>query len=729
MICIVNALTTAIMKTALLIEANLFSRKSGFRILFWLVLFAVVFVIFIIVSGYFAASKPLTYLPDIHSSYLESYPSGVNQIELKNPWYFLNVDEYGRINVKTPEHDIIMSSLTYFSDYEGAGENWGIKNISVNLMNDSTVSISGKGSSDVLVNVILTVHKSLPKIDVNIRTHYSYNTIVRREALVAKFDVPLSEVYLKNRKIDVKPFDPEYWLQRQGVRFGSGIRSSLIYHTPNVSSLQLNAEKNLVFINLEYFLDHPYIKIPYQEDGGGKWIDLSAANYDAGSEREDYFSIYFGSLPKITPRLMMVPHGYLSGFVFTEHADSGNIRTHRAAYFGSEKITNINDAVGGFAGYKIPVTKSVFYADTTMPRPSGSSIRDDLDKPQFLDFLDQLNATGLYDICLHTPEGYSSNRETMTEAIKFMKNRFNTSTWIDHGMYPGKINRESFVCDGLDPKSEYYAADLWKQYNTRYFWNTADESMYTSPVSLKREISHLKFRSASNELWRRYLYQRKCNGMTVCGAVLRLFNGNSHKFESNSLQPFKGNSYPTPLYWQNMTRTLDFYSWITNYTEDYRLLSTDKADNQLKRTLTQINLLIANWGIFINHAYFVRNRKGYDTLVENKGELVVNPFFDKILKFMADKRNEGVLYLTTIRDLLDYWIQLEKVSFEYQPTGAIRVYNDNNKAINGLSLVVKCKAEAIRINDEIPTFKQVGEDAIVWFDIPAKSNVRLEVEK
>jgi hypothetical protein len=718
------------MKTTVIKNTCLFFRKSGFKILAWIVLLIAAFAIIIVISGYFTAGKHGTYLPEIHPGDLQSNPSEPNQIELKSPWYILLADEDGRVTVKTHEGKIIMSSLTYYSEYEGTNDKWGLDNISVKLDNDSTISILGEGQSGVLVKVLLTVCKNVPKVDVNIRTNYNSDVIVQREALVAKFDVPLSEIYLKNRKIDAKhPFDSEYWLQHQGVRFGSGSRSSLIYHAPHVSSLQLNTEKNILFVNLDYLLDHPYVKIPYQRDGGGKWQDFSASRYTSGAKRIDFFSIYFGNLPKVVPRLMLVPKGYLAGYVFTEHADSGNIRTQRAAYFGAEDITNINEAVRGFAGHKIPVTKSVFYADTARGCPSGSSSRDDPDKPQFLDFLDQLYSTGLYEICLHTPEWNSSTRESLVEAIKFMKDRFNTCTWIDHGIYSGQTNRESFVCDGLNPESEYFAGDLWEKYNTCYFWNTSDELMRTPSISLKEEIRKLRFKNLSVELWKRYLFQRRYEGMTTVNAFFELMKGNSPRYESNSLQPFKGNSYPTPLYWQNLTSTMHFYSWVTNYDEDYTELSTNKAAAQLNKVQHQLNLLLTNWGIFINHAYFVRNRKDYGILNENNGRIVINPFFDKILAFMESKRDNGDLYLTTIRDLLDYWIQLENISFEYKTTGAIDIYNNNDKSIQGLSLALHTNGNSVRINGEIPAFKQVDEDAIVWFNIPAKSHVSLQLEQ
>ena len=644
--------------------------------------------------------------------------------KLSNRWYILNVDENGRVMVETPEGEVIMSDLTYYAAYDGADENWGLDNISVKSVSDSTVSVFGAGALDVQVNVLLTVHKNAPKIDVNIRTHYNLSTVVRREALVAQFDVPVSEVYLKNRKTDVKTFNSEYWLQRQGVRFGTGSRSSLIYHTPHVSSLQVDTKKNLLFINLEYYLDHPYIQIPFQKDGGGKWTDLSVSNYEAGNERNDSFSLYFGALPKVIPRFMLLPQGYFAGYVFTEHADGGNIRTHRAAYFGAENISDIKDAVGGFAAHKIPVTKSVFFADSTKG-PSGSSIRDDTDKPQYLDFLDQLYATGLYDICLHTPEPYNSNRATLDESLKFMKDRFNTSTWIDHGMYSGKTNRESFVCDGLNPNSEYYTADLWEKYNTRYFWNTGDEYGLAPKTSLKDEISKLRFRNATAELWKRYFYQKNYKGNTFFKAFIETIRGYRPPYESNSLQPYKGSSYPTPLYWQNITRTKQFYSWVTNYDQDYSVLSSEKPEDELYKEGKQLNQLLSDWGIFINHGYFARRTIGHDVLSENNGKLVINPVFDKILGLMAGERDKGELCIITIRDLLDYWIQLEKISFEYTPEGSINIYNGNDSAVKGLSLVLQ--ADNIRINGEIPAFKKSGDNTIVWFDIPAKEHVSLQV--
>jgi hypothetical protein len=700
-------------------------RKSKGKIFIYVALVSVVCLISFFVAGYYSASKLVSYLPFVDTTNLSSLPSGANKIELKNSWFVITVDESGNLNVMTPEGEIILSALAYFSSYEGINDTWGLKNISVQLSNDSTICITGSGSSNVSINESFTIHDKVPKVDVRIRTQYNSNVVIKREALIAKFDVPVTEVYLKNRKVDSVLLDKEYWLQHQGVRFGTGTRSSLIYNTPHVSSLQLNTEENLLFINLDYSVDHPFIRIPFQKDGGGKWIDLSQANYSAGSERENYFSIYFGKIPQVIPRLMLVPYGYNAGYVFTEHADGGNIKTNRAAYFGDENISDINDAKGGFARYKIPVTKSVFYTDSTR-NSSETSIFDDPKKPQFLDFLYQLYATGLYDICLHTPEDYNSKRESLIESIKFMKDNFDAKTWIDHGMYSGNLNRESFVCDGLNPESKYYAADLWEEYDTRYFWNPASEIIENAVISPSKSLKKGMFFKAYVDFWKHYLSPKEMKEMRFSTAFKELLKRHQSKGELNSLRSDKGNAYPTPLYWKHPTYTRDFYSWTTDYVKDYGRFSGKKGEQQFLNEQKQLDKLLTGWGVFINHGYYVRNRKDHNIFNESNGRIVISPFFDKVLDYMSGKRDSGELYLTTIRDLLDYWVLTDNVTFIYMPDGKINVFNLNDKPIKGLSLALHAKN--VWLNSEIPKSKHIDEDTVIWFDIPAKSGVTLQVE-
>ena len=679
--------------------------------------------ILLFITGYWGSIKAGSYLPGTKNDHLRAKAGIEKTLQLENPWYLLEVDENGGITVRSPAHEIIMSDLTYYSEYEGINERWGLDSVTVSLRNDSTVSIIGKGLASAIVNVTVSVSKNNPRMDINVKTHYNLNATVCREALIARFNVPLAEVYLKNRKTVSKAFASEYWLDRQGARFGSGSKSSLIYHTPHISSLQLKCKSRQLIINLEYYRDHPFIQIPFKMDGTEKWLDRSAANYKAGSERNDDFSIYFGWVPEIVPRLMLVPGGYLAGYVFTEHADGGNIRTHRAAYFGSEDISDPENATGGFAGHKIPVTKSVFYADTTGGL-SGSSIRDDPDQPQFLNFLDSLYATGCYDICLHSPEYYSSDRKTLEEAIKFMKERYDAETWIDHGLYPGRLNRESFICEGLDSTSDLYAADLWRKYDTRFFWNPAVEA-FRIEASPTAESMKLRLGKTFVALRRRFRYLRYYEGGNIFSVFFKMSKGYFPMEELNSLQPSRGDSYPTPLYWQNITTTGHFYSWTTEFV--YPGIPTDKGDNRLINEKRKLDMLKSDRGVFFNHGYFVRYGGNDNILDKENGKYVINPRFDQILELMADMRDEGDLCITTVKDLLNYWILTENISFDYKSDGTINILNNNAEPAKNLSLVLNADACDITVDGHTPASKQVGEDAVIWFDIPAKGHVSLKI--
>ncbi len=699
--------------------------KSRKKALLLFAIFGLTFIIIFAISGYYSAFGMTSYLPE-NISFPSSVSPDSGQIEIENPWYILSIDNNGNLIVKSQKREVIMSGLRYYAEYEGKKGNLGLKNVFVRRTNDSTITIKGESQNKAVVNLTLVIHKFLPKLDISVNTSYTAATVVTREALVASFNVPVSEVYLKNRKIDKQDFEDEYWLNKEGVSFGTNNRSALIYHTPNISSLQLETSKRLLFINLDYYLDHPYAHMPFLKNGNGKLedggdlIDQSKSNYNKGSQRNVFFSINFGILPKVTPRLMSVPFGYQAGYVVTEHADGGNIKTQRAVYFGSEDILRASDAVGGFVGHKISTTKSVFYVDSS--GMSGTAIYDKQNDTSLLNFLDQIYATGLYDLCLHTPENLSSNRKVLEESIRFMKNRYNTETWIDHGFFGGLINRECLAADGMDSNSVYYAADLWKKYNTRYFWSPAVEFIQESThISLTSKIKKFKFYDAYVSFWKHYLCPRDLKEMSPIGALNELSRRFSVQNELNSLKPHDGDSYPTPLYWQNPTRSDHFYSWATDYSQTY----DDLSPKAVKRESVQLTNLVNDWGVFISHGYYVRKDPSNLITKDQKGKMHINPYFDEILGLIAQKRDKKELFVTTVRDLLDYWIKLDKISFDYLPNGEVSVTNHNNMPIKGLSLAVRAKN--VKIYGKVTTMKRVGDDTIIWFDINGYETLRLNV--
>ena len=102
------------------------------------------------------------------------------------------------------------------------------------------------------------------------------------------------------------------------------------------------------------------------------------------------------------------------------------------------------------------------------------------------------------------------------------------------------------------------------------------------------------------------------------------------KGEINSGLTSKGDGFPTPLFWQHRTRTNNFYSWATDFVKVF-----DRSDTGVKEEEERLKKQISDWGIFINHGYFVRNLYEDGVLKDQEGKIVIDPYFDKTLNQMA----------------------------------------------------------------------------------------------
>lgn len=691
----------------------------------WVIACLVLPIIVIVISGYRKSDSLDSYLVDLKSERSVKFLRKAGIVELGNRWYRLLIDTTGTIQVTTPDGQPILEDLAYCAYYLGSDGPVMLGDVTVQKTSDSVAVVSGNTKPGAHVTLSVTVGKESPEAKFFILTSYNGSIVVSREAFVADYGIPVSEVYQKNRQVVRNKFHNEYWLDKQGVKLGHGARSSIIYSQPDISSLQLDTRRETVVINLDASFDHPFIHIPFQKEGTGKWVDKSASAYCSDNERTNSFSVFFGINPEYVPRVMHVPGGHISGYAFTEHADGGTLRTHRAAYFGNESITEINDATGGFAGHQIPVTKSVFYEDFDQGI-SESLDPDYQDENAYLRLLDQLSMKGNCEICLHTPESSISNRRFLEEAISFVKNRYGSPAWIDHGMYSGNDNRETLVSDGLNPGSEYYAADLWQQNGIRYFWSPAVEAIRFSKIesSLKNDLQNLRFSHFTGELWRRYKYCRKYLGESSISSLKRIARGHFPLAELNSYQPRRGSALPTPLFWQNETISGPFYSWSTEFV--YPGLNARDSSSWYENEKKELDLLLDGWGVFINHGYYVR-RGVKDNFIENdRKELVVDPEFDQILTYMDQIRDEGDLLIATVSDLLDYWILTEGITFDYRPDGSVIVINNNNEMIKDFSLAVSSGKCSILVDGTPPFSRYFKEDVIFWFDLQPYARRKIE---
>jgi hypothetical protein len=697
-------------------------RKLAAVLLLFLVILAAM-VLGVALKGFDEARSTDTWIPDIEPGRVISRTDTGNIVVLPGPGFTVKVTGDGHVRVIAESGENIINALVYLGTSDLTNQKIGLDEAKALLINDTTVVITGTGLNESIVSVKLVAHFATSVLDIFVTTSYIHDTEVAREALMAYLNMPVSEVFKKNRTMDKDCLCPEYWLQHQGVRFGTGGQQALIYQTPGISSLQLDTQKSLLLINLEYCFDHPYIYIPYQADNGSRWKDLSAALYPAGSVRRDSVSFHLGEIPTVVPRLMMLPNGYLAGYVFTEHADGSNIATHRAVYFGCDTVSLAENASGGFYGNRIPTTKSVFYLNNG--DTNCLAINNIPYDGRYLDFLLQLQSTGLYDICLHTPEDMNSDRSTVEQASQFMNEYFSTVSWIDHGMFGGKYNRECFQADGLNPDSSYYCSDIWKKYGVKYFWNSGYELLDPLTPTIRTDLIHLRFREASLKFWIHYLTSDELRRMSFLSGSYKALRMFISRRDLYLLDRGRDEAFPVPVYWMNPTRTGSFYSWGTHYVSTYNDLSTSKAGRQVERERHQIDDLIDNQAIFINHGYFVRGIPNVDLTIEKDGRVILNPYFEKILRYMAGKRDEGDLMITTIKDLLDYLIQTERIEFQYSRNGDVEVINNNNSCVRGLAM--SARNSDVLVDGKIPASRVHGEDRIFWFDIQAHDTLTLKL--
>ena len=497
------------------------------------------------------------------------------------------------------------------------------------------------------------------------------------------FVLPLPEgkltVYRKNQHIDTTDYQPSYYLDREGFSFKSDSLSFSTYHNTSISSLQLNVEGRTACFNIDYWRDHPLLHYPLRTDTADCFEDISYRRIKAGEVLKGQITIY-NSAPEELPRIMPVWDGYQSAFIFTEHADWTDLRTHRAVLFGNENITKPEEAVGGFCYFDIPVTKSVFYWNpdnvTNEKTSKGlftglvASIKTDND---FFKLLKTIKKKG-FEICLHSPEVYTTIPSEFPKAMRFMRRHFNTVSWIDHGYNNGPDkNREDLVCDGLLPDSPQYAAELWKKNGVRYLWNAYYEE----------------------------------NRME------------SFDFDGHFVQPYDGFGDALP---NRQITTLpngdkDFLLWATPST----LEVNEDREWYFYFDSARLQRLVDQHNVFITHTYPAWSDpwRAFWQYDEN-GTAVAMPGFNFALSQLARFRDKKKILPTTVEQYLSFYEKLLNVDYQILSNNSIRLTN-YGEAISGLTLL--CTKPIVA--DKPIDFRKVEEGYLVWFNLGRNETVTI----
>ena len=535
----------------------------------------------------------------------------------------------------------------------------------------------------VVTELTISIDDNDSNVNFDLESTYLKDAKVIKSSLIFPFLNDDFTVYRRNPFVDSVNYQDVYYLDKEGFSLNLERKQLNLYHPENVSSIQLDTKKSIAYINSDYHYDHLLIRYELL-DTSDYYIDNSATLMKKGTSHNSSFSISLTDKTEL-PRIMPIMNGYESAFIWTEHADWADIKTHRATYFGSEKVENIEDAVGGFAYYNIPVTKSVFYnnpdsvtnyeKNNDFPGLHSTIMTDSL----FFDFLNQLKNKG-FDICLHTPEQYTTTQENLSEALSFMKNNFASPSWIDHGYNNSELsNRENMVCDGLDSSSPYYAYELWKANGVKYFFNASYEEIMPRPFS--------------EYIFENYLF-RPYPGF-----------GDALPLPKVSTLPM----FPEILLWSTPYTMEPGETWAWDYYFEQYVL--DK--------------LVDYRYVFITHIYpaWVEEGRGYWEMKD--GKYVAKEGFNSALEKIAAMEKEHLLLPTTIADYMTYQQQLQSLEYKVEADGTVVLRNKNEESIKGLSLI---STHDISFENEkhfnIRKTKS-GEENIIWFDMEPGEVVRV----
>ena len=513
-------------------------------------------------------------------------------------------------------------------------------------------------------------------------TQFSKKCKLLRQAIVIPFTDSTFIIYRKNQKIDSVDFQNEYYLDREGFTIRESKRNITTYHNTKISSIQFDAANRTAYFNIDYWRDHPLIHYPMRNDTSDYFEDISCKEIDANTIIKGEFTLFIGTDIQEMPRIMPICNGYESAFVFTEHADWTDIRTHRAVLFGNENITKPKKAVGGFVHFGIPVTKSVFFNNpdsiTNFKISDGNfpglhaTIKTD---KAFFKLLKSLKKIG-FDICLHTPEQYTATNDNLCKALDFMSIEFGSPTWIDHGYNNGsQKNRENLVCDALLPDSPQYAEKHWERNNVKYLWNAYYE---------ENRKEHLNFD----------------------GHFVQPYDGFGDAMPNRQITSLPNGDY--------------FRLWSTPSTLE---VNTDEQWHYFFEA-KRLQRLVDNHNVFITHTYpaWTDPDRAFWQYDEDS-TAVAMPGFNFALQQIANLRDEKKMLPTTIQDYLYFYESLLSVDYKILNNNTIQLTN-NGQDIKGLTLLSK---NPIQIEGKKVKTRQTKEGHFTWFDLNKNEKVIIRI--
>ncbi len=499
-------------------------------------------------------------------------------------------------------------------------------------------------------------------------------TNVQTHRLFFRSYLSVQEIYSNQGVLWDQDLAGEYWLGSGGVSWRTSSRQWMLYHPSSVSSIQFDASANIISVNVDDPADHPLLFWPMGTESKNQRTDRSSSLLSKGDSITCQFSLMSRENELPVPRFLDASYGREAVFIFTEHADYTTIRSNRAVYFGNDSVVKAKDAIGGFAGHHIPVTKSVFYANpdhVTVDERAGFATGEITSVSGSRDFevlLKDLEESGC-EIALHTPDHYSCSPGLLEESLRNMSSLFKLSTWIDHGYDNSpRSNREDLVCDGFVVGSLANVADRFKQYGIKNIWNCFyEDSSFYKDVTFNSELV--------------------------------------------TPHPAFGSSFPRNVHWNYLAVTGDLNHFRTTCT----LAPKDPTMWDYLLSNERLDFLVASKDVHIVHCYPARIDSVNGFYNWRKDHWEVDAHFESALMRLERQRDSGRLWVTTIHDYVEYSTSKQSVRYMLDANGFVALYNPGVQEIKGVTFIVK--DGDVSIPGKRVQKRMVGDELIFWFDL------------
>jgi hypothetical protein len=252
-----------------------------------------------------------------------------------------------------------------------------------------------------------------------------------------------------------------------------------------------------------------------------------------------------------------------------------------------------------------------------------------MDTPEYKSIIENMAKRG-FEVVPHTISPVAEqNTRNILEKYLPMLNRYGIQDWIDHSLGAGARCADIKSLGSVAGDSQF-SLDLFKENNFKYSWSYND-------VPLLNTLDMLESGDASFH-------------------PQIIFDNNNLGYDGYSL-----------------------IQWST-----YRPKSFIGEVNKIN-----LDELVSNNGISIIHDYFnhpIQLNKFY--VIDKNNDVNLTPKFDGVLSMLDDYRSHRKLWVTTVKQFIDYNQSIHNIDIEYKLPGGIVVNNNNREQIKGFTLVV-----------------------------------------